>query len=43
MSWYAMVGTWRNELLGELRGKVAEAASMNEFERLEKTERGRGK
>lgn len=42
MSSYALAGTWRNEQLGELLGKVAEAANMNEFERLEKTE-GRGK
>lgn len=42
MSLYALAGTWRNEQLGELLGKVAEAANMNEFERLEKTE-GRGK
>lgn len=42
MSPYALANTWRNEQLGELLGKVAEATSMNEFERLEKTE-NRGK
>lgn len=41
-SLYALASTWRNEQLGELRGKVAEAAGMNEFDRLEKTE-SRGK
>lgn len=42
MSLYAFSGTWRNEQLDELLGKVAEAASMNEFERLEKKD-NRGK
>jgi len=40
-SLYALAGTWRNEV-GELPGKVTEAAIMNEFDRLEKTE-NRGK
>ena len=45
MNWYAsytLAGTWKNEQLGELLGKVAEAASMDKFERPEKME-NRGK
>lgn len=33
----ALAGTWRNEQVDVQLGKVIEAASMNEFERLEKT------
>lgn len=40
MGWYVLIciGTRGKEPLGELLGKMTEAASVNEFERLEKTE-----
>lgn len=40
MGWYVLIciGTQGKEPLGELLGKMTESASVNEFERLEKTE-----